>query len=47
MKEYKILTSNTINGIQEYVTTYMNDGWKPQGGIRMISSVWHQAVIKE
>ena len=47
MKEYKILQSNTVNDIQELVSTYMNDGWKPQGGIKMISSVWHQAVIKE
>lgn len=50
--EYDIVCSESIDGLIEYVNTYLQRGWQCQGGIGVLTQglsykVFYQAVVKE
>ena len=37
MASYKVLSSKTAQELEERVTSYMKQGWKPTGGISIVT----------
>lgn len=54
MKLYKVIDAHSISDLEKQVTSYMNMGWKPQGGVCYFgfgglstTDYFYQAMIKE
>lgn len=50
--EYDIVCNESIDGLIEYVNSYLQQGWQCQGGIGILTQglnykVFYQAVVKE
>jgi len=50
MMEYKILTANVFIELTNKVNMHIQEGWKPQGGVAIVSAQfesYYQAMIRE
>ena len=46
-KKYVVLESKSINGIEKQVNDYLDNGWKPLGGVAHNSNGYYvQAMFK-
>ena len=45
--EYKVITTDHCDELENEVNEAIREGWKPQGGVLYVPRTYMQAMIKE
>ncbi|MDV3537954.1 hypothetical protein CMU94_02305 [Elizabethkingia anophelis] len=45
--EYKVISNSNLNELEKEINDYLTKGWKPQGGVCLVSFSFYQAIVKD
>lgn len=44
---YKIIYGETVEALEENVSVFIADGWRPQGGVTIHAGIIYQAMVRD